>query len=423
VLRDEVRVFVGAGNGGNGSLHFRRERYVPRGGPDGGDGGRGGSVYVQANKGLNTLYRFARERRYIAESGGNGEGRRKHGRAGQDLTLYVPVGTVVRDAESGDLLADLEEDGARVMVARGGRGGLGNTHFATATRQAPRIAEKGEPGQERWLLFELKLIADVGIVGQPNAGKSTLLSRISAARPKIADYPFTTLSPNLGVVTLDDDQVFVAADIPGLIEGAHAGAGLGHEFLRHVERTLVFLHLLDGASGDADQVMRSFDVINQELELYQEGLSHRPMVVAVNKCDVPAAREAAVEIQRRLARRGYNVHAISAVTGQGVGDLLRDVWSALERAREERAALPPELPAVTFDQPDIVEVEPVEDGFVVHSRRAVRAVAMTDLDQPEGWERLQELLRRFGVTRALEQAGVQPGDAVYIGDTQLIWGE
>jgi GTP-binding protein len=423
VLRDEVRVFIRAGDGGNGSLHFRRERYVPRGGPDGGDGGRGGSVYVQSNKGLNTLYRFARERRYIAESGGNGEGRRKHGKAGEDLTLYVPLGTVVRDAESGDLLGDLEEHGSRVMVARGGRGGLGNTHFATATRQAPRIAEKGEPGQERWLLFELKLIADVGIVGRPNAGKSTLLSRISAARPKIADYPFTTLSPNLGVVTLDDDQLFVAADIPGLIEGAHAGAGLGHEFLRHVERTLVFIHLLDGASGDADQVLRSFDTINQELELYQEGLSQRPMVVAVNKCDVPEARDTAAEIQRQLARRGYTVHAISAVTGEGVGNLLRDVWTALVQAREERADMPQELPIVAFDQPDTVEVEPVEDGFVVHSRRAVRAVAMTDLDQPEGWERLQELLRRFGVTRALEQAGVEPGDAVYIGDTQLIWGE
>ncbi len=423
MLRDEVRVFVRAGDGGNGSLHFRRERYVPRGGPDGGDGGRGGSIYVQSNKALNTLYRYARERRFIAESGGNGEGRRKHGKAGEDMTLFVPVGTVVSDAETGDILADLEEHGARVMVARGGRGGLGNTHFATSTRQAPRIAEKGEPGQERWLLFELKLIADVGIVGQPNAGKSTLLSRISAARPKIADYPFTTLSPNLGVVTLDDEQVFVAADIPGLIEGAHAGAGLGHEFLRHVERTLVFIHLLDGASGDAGQVLHAFDTINQELELYQEGLSQRPMVVAVNKVDLPAARDTAVEVQRRLARRGYAVHAISAVTGEGVGNLLRDVWAALERARAARAAEPPELPSVVFDQPDVVEVEPVEDGFVVHSRRAARAVAMTDLDQPDGWARLQELLRRFGVTRALEQAGAQPGDAVYIGDTQLIWGE
>jgi GTP-binding protein len=423
VLRDEVKVFVSAGNGGNGSLHFRREKYVPRGGPDGGDAGRGGSVFVQSDKALNTLYRYARERRFLAEGGGHGAGRQKHGKAGEDLTLYVPVGTVVRDAESGDVLGDLEEHGASIMVARGGRGGLGNMHFATATRQAPRIAEKGEPGQERWLLFELKLIADVGIVGLPNAGKSTLLSRISAARPKVADYPFTTLSPNLGVVTVDEDQLFVAADIPGLIEGAHVGAGLGHEFLRHVERTLVFIHVLDGAAGDAGDIVRAFDTINQELELYQEGLSRRPMVVAINKADLPQARANAPEIQRQLGRRGFNVHLISGVTGEGINTLLRDVWTVLEEARAVRAAQPPELPVVALEQPDIVEVEPVDDGFVVHSRRAARAVAMTDVDQPEGWERLQELLRRFGVTRALEQAGVEPGDAVYIGDTQLIWGE
>ena len=255
MLRDEIKINVRAGAGGSGSLHFRREKYVPRGGPDGGDGGRGGSIYVEADKRLNTLYRYLRERHFAAEAGGSGAGRRKHGKSGTDLVLPVPPGTVVRDGDSAEELADLDEPGARVLVARGGRGGLGNTHFATATRQAPRVAERGEPGEERWLLLELKLIADVGIVGLPNAGKSTLLGQISAARPKVADYPFTTLSPNLGAVDLDDDRIFVAADIPGLIEGAHAGAGLGHDFLRHVERTAVFIHLLDGTAGTPNDIV------------------------------------------------------------------------------------------------------------------------------------------------------------------------
>jgi GTP-binding protein len=423
VLRDEVKINVRAGNGGAGSLHFRREKYVPRGGPDGGDGGRGGSVYVEADRSLNTLYRYVRNRHFAAEPGGAGAGRRKHGKAGADITLAVPPGTVVRDADTGEALADLTEPGARVMVARGGRGGLGNTHFATATRQAPRIAEKGEPGEERWLLLELKLIADVGIVGLPNAGKSTLLSHISAARPKIADYPFTTLSPNLGVVAVDEDRLFVAADIPGLIEGAHSGAGLGHEFLRHVERTAVFIHLLDGAAGDAAAVVRAFDTINNELELYQEGLSRRPMVVAVNKMDLPDAQENLPGVRRALERRGFRVHAISGATGEGLGPLLEDVWARLEEARAELAARPREEPVMAIEPVDQVGVEPVEGGFRVHSRRAERAVAMTDTEQPEAMDRLEELLRRFGVTTALERAGVEPGDAVYIGDLMLTWGE
>jgi GTP-binding protein len=371
---------------------------------------------------LNTLYRYVRQRHVAAENGGAGAGRCKHGKAGRDITLPVPVGTVVHDAETGDTLADLDEPGARVMVARGGRGGLGNTHFATPTNQAPRIAEKGEPGEERWLLLELKLIADVGIVGLPNAGKSTLLARISAARPKIADYPFTTLSPNLGVVSLDEERTFVVADLPGLIEGAHSGAGLGHEFLRHVERTSVFLHLLDGAAGSAAEVLRAFDVINDELELYQEGLSRRPMVVGLNKVDLPAARENVAAVRRALEQRGDHVYALSAVTGEGITPLLEDVWARLQDVRAARAARPREAPAIAVPPLEEVSVERVAGGFRVRSRRAERAVAMTDLDQPDGMPRLQELLRRFGVTRALDQAGIQPGEAVYIGDTTLTWG-
>lgn len=421
MLRDDIKIYVRAGDGGAGSLHFRREKHVPRGGPDGGDGGRGGSVYVEADPGLNTLYRYVHSRHFTAGSGGAGTGNRKHGKAGADLTLPVPPGTVVRDDASGEQLADLDEPGARVMVARGGRGGLGNTHFATATRQAPRVAEKGEPGEERWLLLELKLIADGGIVGLPNAGKSTLLAHISAARPKIADYPFTTLSPNLGVVDLGDERTFVAADIPGLIEGAHTGAGLGHEFLRHVERTAVFIHLLDGAVDGVEEVLQAFETINNELELYQEGLSRRPMIVGVNKMDLPGARENWPDLRRALDRRGYRAHAISGVTGEGLDALLEDVWARLQEVWAERAAR--ELPVAEIQPVEEVSIERVPGGFRVHNRRAERAVAMTDPDQPEGMDRLQALLRRFGVTSALERAGAQPGDAIHIGKMTLTWGE
>ncbi len=423
MLRDDVKINVQAGDGGAGMLHFRREKFVPRGGPDGGDGGRGGSVYAEADRRLNTLYRYTRSRHFKAESGTAGSSNRRHGKSGDDLILHVPVGTVVIDEVSGEPLADLDEPGARVMVARGGRGGLGNTHFVTATRQAPRVAEKGEPGEERWVLLELKLIADVGIVGLPNAGKSTLLSRVSAARPKIADYPFTTLSPNLGVVGLDDERTVVAADIPGLIEGAHSGAGLGHEFLRHVERTKVFLHLLDAAAGDADEVLRAFDVINNELELYQEGLSERPMIVGVNKLDLPEAAENLPTLRRGLERRGYRVHAISGVTGEGVRPMLEDVWARLELVRAEEAARPREAPVVDVAAVEEVGVERIPSGFRVRSRRAERAVVMTDPSEQESMDRLQELLRRFGVTTALERAGVETGDQVWIGDTSLTWGE
>ncbi len=423
MFRDDVKINIKSGDGGAGSLHFRREKHVPRGGPDGGDGGRGGSVYAEADPRLNTLYRYIHHRHFAAESGGAGSGGRKHGKSGSDLTLLVPMGTVVRDATSQEVLGDLDQPGTRVMVARGGRGGLGNTHFVTATRQVPRVAERGEPGQERWLTLELKLIADIGIVGLPNAGKSTLLAHVSAARPKIADYPFTTLSPNLGVIDLDDDRVFVAADIPGLIEGASAGAGLGHEFLRHVERVAVFVHLLDGSAGSPDEILHAFDVINNELELYQEGLSRRPMVVGVNKLDLPDAVENWPEVRRVLERRGYRAHGISAVTGEGLRPLLEDAWARLQEVRAEEALHPRELPVVEAQQVEEVGITRIPSGYRVRSARAERAVAMTDSDQPEGMDRLQELLRRFGVTRALERAGVQPGDSVYIGDIKLTWGE
>jgi GTP-binding protein len=424
VFRDQVKIFVRSGAGGAGSLHFRREKYVPRGGPDGGDGGRGGTVYAVADPGLNTLHHYAYHRHHRATPGGNGTMRRRHGSAGDDLLLPLPVGTVIRDADTGVTLGDLAEPGQRVQVARGGRGGLGNTHFATATYQAPHVAEKGEPGEERTLLLELKLIADVGLAGLPNAGKSTLLAHITAARPKIADYPFTTITPNLGVAVVDDYS-FVVADIPGLIEGAHDGLGLGHEFLRHVERTSVLIHVVDGADGVPETILAHIQVINNELDLYSAQLRERPQVVAVNKMDIPSARENWPAVCRALEETGVFAFPISAVSGEGIEPMVRQVRTLLEQARLLEAAQRPVLERVIV--PPTVDEMSVDKlpggGFRVHGKRAERVVAMTDMASEEGLDRLQTLLRRFGVTHALEEAGVVDGSLVSIGSAELVWGD
>lgn len=423
MFRDQVKIFVLAGAGGAGSLHFRREKFVPKGGPDGGDGGRGGSVYAVADSSHNTLHHYVFHHHHRAKAGGDGSMRRRHGSAGDDLLLPVPVGTVIHDADTGTVLGDLTEPGQRVLVARGGRGGLGNTHFATATYQAPHIAEKGEPGEERSLLLELKLIADVGIAGLPNAGKSTLLASVTAARPKIADYPFTTLTPNLGV-TVVDDYSFVLADIPGLIEGAHEGLGLGHEFLRHIERTSVLIHVVDGSAGTATQILSSIGVVDAELALYSEELQSRPKVIAVNKMDVPSAREQWPAVLAALAERSLSAYPISAATGEGVQPLMRQVRRILEEERERQTALLPETETVIVPpHVDELRIERLRGGgFRVHNRQAIRAVTMTDMASEEALVRLQALLRRFGVTQALERAGVTDGDTVFIGDTDLVWG-
>jgi GTP-binding protein len=330
---DEVRIRVKAGDGGDGAIAWRREKYVPRGGPAGGDGGHGGDVVLEVDPQMATLldYRYVRQHR--ARSGQNGMGSDCNGADGEPLVLRVPPGTAVKDAGSGELLADLSGPGQRMVVARGGRGGLGNMNFATSTRQAPHHAEPGEPGEEREILLELKLLADVGIVGYPNAGKSTLISRISRARPRIADYPFTTLAPNLGVVDWRGERSFVVADIPGLIEGAHAGAGLGHQFLRHVERCRVLVHLVDGAApGEGRSPRADLDAVDAELRLYSPELARKPQVVAVNKVDVPEGRRAALALRRALARRTRDpreVLLLSAVTGEGIPELLDRVAAVL----------------------------------------------------------------------------------------------
>lgn len=334
---DRGVIAVRGGDGGRGCLSFRREKFVPKGGPDGGDGGAGGDVILVADAGLSTLLDFQHRRHFRAIKGGNGQGANRHGRRGGSLVVPVPVGTVVRDATTREVLADLVQHGQRVIVARGGRGGRGNARFVTPTRRAPRHAEPGERGEERTVELELKLIADVGLLGFPNAGKSTLLTRVSAARPKIADYPFTTTEPYLGVVGLPDGRSFVLADIPGLIEGAHRGAGLGHTFLRHIARTSVLIHLLDLAALDRDPVA-DFHALNREVERYDPALLQRPMLVALNKVDLAEARERAPAVAAAIERLGYRVAAISGSTGEGVEALMRSAADLLAASRRPQDA-------------------------------------------------------------------------------------
>ena len=431
---DHAKIFVQAGAGGNGSRHFRRERYIPNGGPDGGDGGRGGSIFMQASNNMNTLIDYRYRQQFKAGAGGNGMRQKMHGAKGEDIVLEVPIGTIVRDADSGELIADLVENGQRVMVARGGRGGLGNVHFATPTHQAPTEAQKGEPGEERSLALELRLIADVGLVGYPNAGKSTLLSVVSAARPKIADYPFTTLEPNLGVVALGvpgsgDDYSFVMADIPGLIEGAAQGVGLGHEFLRHIQRTRLLIHLVEGSTLEHDP-WDEFLAINRELREYDEQLAERPQIAVMSKMDLQESRERWPAFKAQAEAAGYPAFSISAATQQGIDELMRYTASRLREIKqqeEERAA----TEAMNEAAGPVLRPEPVdaftvtkEKGvFVVRGKRAERAVNMTDLENEEGMSRLQTTLEKMGITKALEEAGVQVGDVVRFGKVELLWGE
>jgi GTP-binding protein len=417
---DEAKIYVRSGSGGNGLVHFRREKYVPRGGPSGGDGGKGGDVVLVVRPTLNTLIHFNHQTHHQAENGAPGGSSDKTGRSGADLLVDVPPGTVVRDAKTGEVIADLVKPDQRVVVARGGRGGRGNARFATSTNQAPRIAEKGEPGEGRWLVLELKLLADVGIVGVPNAGKSTLLSVISNAKPKIADYPFTTLQPNLGVVVLDDrDLVF--ADIPGLVEGAHLGAGLGHDFLRHVQRTRVLIHILDGA---ADDPIADFHQINSELALFDDRLAQKPQVVVLNKLDLPQAQERWPAVSAALKTLGYEAMAMSAITHEGVRDVVNQAVRLLD-------SLPPEVPEAAELPVYQLGEDPLaftvtregEDRFRVSGKRIERAAAMTYWDYDQAVTRFQRILESMGITAALEAAGVRPGDTVYIGDLELEWSE
>lgn len=327
---DEAKIFVKGGDGGRGCVSFRREKYVPRGGPDGGDGGKGGDVVIRASRGHHTLLDLKFNQHHAADRGAHGEGARRTGRSGRDEVILVPVGTVIHDAETGEVLADLTADGETFIAARGGMGGRGNARFATPTRQAPRHAQPGRPGEERWIRLELKLLADVGIIGLPNVGKSTFISRVSSARPRVADYPFTTLVPNLGVVRFQEDRSFVIADIPGLIEGAHAGTGLGTRFLRHIERTRLLLHMIDIAGETPAKAWRNFEVVNKELALYSASLKGIPQILALNKTDIPSTREKMQKVIDIFQKKGLKIFPLSAVTGEGVRALLAEMVKKLE---------------------------------------------------------------------------------------------
>ncbi len=424
---DRVDLTVIAGNGGNGAATFRREAHVPRGGPDGGDGGRGGSVYLVVDVGQTMLVDYRYKHHFRAQHGGAGQRSRRHGKAGSDLELAVPPGTVVFDAASGDLMADLVYPEQRVMVGRGGRGGLGNTHFATSTHQAPKHAQKGEPGEERRLRLELRLIADVGLVGLPNAGKSTLLTALTAATPKIADYPFTTLEPNLGVMDLAaddpaDERRPTLADLPGLIEGASAGAGLGHAFLRHVERTRVLVHVVDMSTPDPE---RDYQVIREELEARDPALLEKTTLVAANKMDLEPDPVLMRAFNEARTHEGLDVVQISAAEEVG----LRELRSALARLlpHDEGLGGPGEAAGVVVHRYD-----PAEEGFIiereadgvwaVEGRRVERLVAQTDFENDESAARFQRELVKLGLVEKLRTAGVEQGDTVRIGDTELEWG-
>ncbi len=422
MFTDRVKVFVKAGDGGGGQLSFRREKFVPRGGPDGGNGGRGGNVVVEVSRQLNSLQDFRFKHHFAAERGGKGGGSRRHGKDAADIVLQVPPGTLVKD-EEGKTLADLVSDRQRLVVARAGRGGRGNASFKTSTRQTPRFAELGEPGESRWLWLELKLIADVGLVGLPNAGKSTLLSVASAARPKIADYPFTTLEPVLGVVELADDASFVMADLPGLIEGAHEGAGLGLQFLRHVERTRALIHLIDASSGDRQKLWNDYQQVRTELKKYSPALARRPQLIALSKMDAVSDTSEVVAFRQRLVKLRRRTFPISAVTGDGVQDLLWATQRTLQRRRERAAAEP--LPALkVYRGPttaDPFTIEPVEGGFRVSGDQLERLLAMTDMTNPEGLAHFQRMLDRWGLNDALARHGARGGETVRISEVEFLY--
>ncbi|MFL7870810.1 MAG: GTPase ObgE [Anaerolineales bacterium] len=424
---DQVEIFVKSGKGGDGVVHFRKEKYVPRGGPDGGDGGKGGDVVLEVKPTLNTL-NFRHKERFVAEDGRPGAKQNMYGRSGDDQVIYVPPGTVVYEipdenmgAETSplQLLGDLTEPGQRLTVCKGGRGGRGNTHFKSSTNQVPRTAEKGEPAEEKRLRLELKLIADIGLVGVPNAGKSTLLTALTNAKPKIAPYPFTTLEPNLGVANIDEDTTVVLADIPGLIEGAHEGAGLGHDFLRHIQRTRILIHLLDGLSPDP---VADYSQINSELALFDPNLSKKLQVVALNKIDQPEVQERLPAIKKEMKKHGVTLMPISALARTDVRKLLLKAAGKLAEApvlEEIEAPMPVYRPE---EDPREFSVSREDDaGWRVSGGAIERAAAMTYWEHSGSVRRFQKLMERLGVEEALRKAGIQEGDTVRIGEFELEW--
>lgn len=420
MFADRARIFIRAGKGGDGHVSFRREKYVANGGPDGGDGGRGGDVIFEVDEGLNTLQDYRHKRKFTAKDGEQGGKRRCHGADGEDIVLKVPEGTVIKESESGKVIADMSGDNRRQIILKGGKGGLGNQHFATATMQVPKYAQPGQPAKELYVDLELKVIADVGLVGFPNVGKSTFLSRVTNAQPKIANYHFTTLNPNLGVVDLPDANGFVIADIPGLIEGASEGVGLGHEFLRHIERTRVLVHIVDVASTEGRDPVDDIHKINKELEAYNPDIAARPQLIAANKidCIFDDGEENPIDrLKAEFEPKGIKVYPISAVTGQGLKELLYGIKELLDSVPAERIVFEqeffPEDELFTENLPFTVERHPEDpDIFVVEGPKIEKMLGYTNLDSEKGFAFFQRFLKEGGILEELEKAGIEEGNTV-----------
>ena len=416
MFADRAKILIRSGKGGDGHVSFRRELYVPNGGPDGGDGGRGGDVIFEVDEGLNTLQDYRHKRKYAARDGEAGGKRRCHGADAEDIILKVPEGTVVKEAESGKVIADMSGDNRRQIILKGGRGGLGNQHYATATMQVPKYAQPGQPSRELWITLELKVIADVGLVGFPNVGKSTFLSRVTNARPKIANYHFTTLNPNLGVVDLPDGQGFVIADIPGLIEGASEGVGLGHEFLRHIERTKLMIHVVDAAGTEGRDPVEDIYKINAELKAYNPDIAGRPQIIAANKTDVifQDGEDPIARLKAEFEPKGIPVYPISGVTGAGINELLYAVAKKLKEMDQAPVVFAqeyfPEEELIYENLPYTVEEE---DGvYVVEGPKIEKMLGYTNLDSEKGFAFFQKFLKDTGILEELEAAGIQEGDTV-----------
>lgn len=411
---DRARIFVQSGRGGDGMSSFRHEKFVPKGGPDGGDGGHGGNVILVADRNVNTLVDFRYRRLFKAKVGGKGQGSNKYGRDADDLLITVPVGTIVREEESNQVMADLSRDGQQAIIAKGGRGGRGNWHFRSSSNRTPTFAEKGEPGEELWLRLELKVLADVGLLGYPSVGKSSILRKVSAAQPEVAEYHFTTLNPILGVVTLPDMRSFVMADIPGLIDGAAEGVGLGHDFLRHVERTKILIHVLDVSGIEGRDPIEDFEKINGELAKYSEKLSKKLQVVAANKIDLLDGSDNLERLQDYMTQRGIEVFPICALSGQGMDALLERVWELLETYVETPQETTEEVVYKAADRPDF-EIKRADDGaFVITGPRIENLVAMTNFDDDQSLRRFQRIWRYMELDKLLREKGIQEGNTVRI---------
>lgn len=411
---DRARIFVQSGKGGDGMSSFRHEKFVPKGGPNGGDGGQGGNVVLVADRNVNTLVDFRFRRLFKAKPGGKGEGSNKYGRNAEDLLITVPLGTIVKDEETGQVMADLSRDGQRAIVAQGGRGGRGNWHFRTSANRTPTFAERGEPGEERWLRLELKVLADVGLLGYPSVGKSSILRKVSAAQPEVAAYHFTTLNPILGVVNLPDHRSFVMADIPGLIDGASEGVGLGHDFLRHIERTKILIHVIDVSGIEGRDPIEDYEKINAELAKYSEKLSRKQQIVAANKIDLLGDSDNLERLMDYMAAHGVEVYPICAMTGEGMDKLLERVWTMLEEYVEEPDETTEEVVYKAQNKPDF-EVKRDDDGaFVITGARIENLVAMTNFDDDQSLRRFQRIWRYMELDKLLQEHGIQDGNTVRI---------